>query len=286
MARSKDYIIVAQLKPCLLTDRSKDYMTVAQLKPWLLTDRSKDYIIVAQLKPWPLTDRSKDYMIVAQLKPCLLTDRSKDYMIGVGEERRMSPTSSVSNLGKITSHLQEKTLQQSRPISCWYIQIHIADVPEEFMTSYKQGLPVVVFGLLSHEHKISVINFLLKRVPEYRPPIKSKDRLIFHVGFRRYSACPVFSQHTNASKHKFERFFAHDMVTMATNFAPISFPPCPVLVFKEQRDGQHELIATGSLHSVNPDRIVTKRIVLSGHPFKINKRSAFVRYMFFNRGGY
>lgn len=61
---------------------------------------------------------------------------------------------------------------------------------------------MVMFGLLPHEHKMSVLNFLLKRVPEYRPPIKSKDRLVFHVGFRRYSACPVFSQHTNANKHK------------------------------------------------------------------------------------
>jgi len=34
---------------------------------------------------------------------------------------------------------------------------------------------------------------------------------------------------------------------------------------------------------VNPDRIIAKRVVLSGYLFKVMKHSAVVRFMFFNR---
>jgi len=83
---------------------------------------------------------------------------------------------------------------------------------------------------------------------------------------------------------KFERFFRPRQTLVATCFGPISYPPSSVLAFKEFADGRQELVATGSLLSVNPDRIVLKRIVLSGHPFKIHKRSAVIRFMFFNPG--
>lgn len=98
-------------------------------------------------------------------------------------------------------------------------------------------------------------------------------------GFRRFKARPVYSSHTNAKCHKFERFLALGSVSVMTAFAPIDYPPAPILLFNLSG----ELLATGSLLSVNPSRLVIKRVVLTGIPYKIHKRSAVIRHMFFNR---
>ncbi|KAK0071757.1 hypothetical protein PV325_012409 [Microctonus aethiopoides] len=47
------------------------------------------------------------------------------------------------------------------------------------------------------------LNVLLKRKHDIdAQPIKPKEGLIFQCGCRRFSACQVFSEHTNGSKHK------------------------------------------------------------------------------------
>ncbi|XP_037091319.1 pre-rRNA-processing protein TSR1 homolog [Pollicipes pollicipes] len=165
-----------------------------------------------------------------------------------------------------------------------YVSLRLLNVPSYLWSSRDPAAPLVVFGLLAHEQKMSVLNCVIQRhASGHQRPIRAKERLVFHVGFRRFAAAPVFSQHTNGDKHKMERFFRADSAVVATMFAPIVYGPAPVLVMQEDRDGSQDLVATGSVLSVNPDRIVTKRVVLSGHPFKINKRSAVARYMFFNR---
>ncbi|XP_040577457.1 pre-rRNA-processing protein TSR1 homolog [Lepeophtheirus salmonis] len=163
----------------------------------------------------------------------------------------------------------------------WYVSMYIRGVSEDTWKSKIEGRPLYVFSLLPHENKMSIINIVVKKTPASRGVVvKSKEPIIVHVGTRRFCVNPIFSQHTNGSKHKYERFWNTDGAVVMTMFAPITFPPSPVLVFKP---GQEELLGTGSLLSADPNRLVIKRAVLSGHPFKVNKRSCVVRFMFFNR---
>ncbi|KAG2159242.1 uncharacterized protein EDB93DRAFT_1324701 [Suillus bovinus] len=42
-----------------------------------------------------------------------------------------------------------------------------------------------------------------------------------------------------------------------------------------------ELVATGMFMNPDTTRIIAKRVILTGHPFKVHKKTATVRYMFF-----
>ncbi|CAG8815329.1 38627_t:CDS:10 [Gigaspora margarita] len=168
-----------------------------------------------------------------------------------------------------------------------YITLHIANVPKEVAESYSPSRPFIVFGLFEYEHKTSVLNFFITRNGEYEEPIKSKDPLIMHCGFRRYLVRPLYSQNTLGGKgtnnvHKYEKFINPGRSYIATIYGPINFGNLPVTFYKDTGDNAPILVANGFFLNADPKRIIAKRIILTGYPFKINKKSAVVRYMFFN----
>ncbi|NXP38589.1 TSR1 protein, partial [Leiothrix lutea] len=120
----------------------------------------------------------------------------------------------------------------------WYVTLHVCNVPVSVMESFKEGKPLVLFSLLPHEQKMSVLNFLVRRHPGNSEPVRAKEELIFHCGFRRFRASPLFSQHTSADKHKLERFLRPDAALVVTVYAPITFPPASVLLFKQRSNGE------------------------------------------------
>merc|ERR1711907_390258 len=103
----------------------------------------------------------------------------------------------------------------------------------DYVEKYSEtGMPLTIWSLIEHENKMSVVNFALKMDADLAMPIKSKERLIFDVGTRCFAARPIFSEHSNANKQKFERFAQPGAVVIASILAPVQFPPALVTVYK------------------------------------------------------
>jgi len=145
--------------------------------------------------------------------------------------------------------------------------------------------PIVLFGLMSHETKMTVVHAVLIRPSGSEGPAlrSKKDPLSLSCGFRRFSVRPIYSEHSTGKKHRLLRFFRAGDTAVASFLAPVLFGPAPVLAFQTGMDGSPQLVAAGPLLSCDPDRIVLKRALLSGHPFRIMTRGAVVRFMFFNQ---
>ncbi|KAK6933908.1 Ribosome biogenesis protein BMS1/TSR1, C-terminal [Dillenia turbinata] len=168
-----------------------------------------------------------------------------------------------------------------------YVRLHIKDVPvgvASKLCNLTWRTPVIACGLLQHESKMSVLHFSIKKLETYTAPIKAKEELIFHVGFRQFIARPIFSSdNINSDKQKMERFLHAGRFSVASIYAPISFPPLPLIALKSVEDASSPMVAAvGSLRSIDPDRIILKRIILTGYPQRVSKVKASVRYMFHN----
>ena len=179
-----------------------------------------------------------------------------------------------------------------------YVTITLEGVSPSSYSRVSPDTILTAVSLLPHENKISVLHMGLSQSSKCERdeeiPVKSKDVLTFRCGWRTWQNRPVFSQNNlNCDKHKFERFMPTNGAFFATTvFGPVTYAPCPVLMFRESAetgedhggdDGKRrELLAHGSMIGADADRIVMKRIILTGYPTRVHKRHATVKYMFYN----
>ncbi|KAK5136826.1 hypothetical protein LTR08_001748 [Meristemomyces frigidus] len=163
--------------------------------------------------------------------------------------------------------------------------------------------PTALFSLLRHEHKHTAVNASISLASDYPAPLKSKEQLIMQCGPRRLVVNPLFSQAGNTPNnvHKFDRFLHPGRTAVASFIGPVLWGSVPCLYFRQRSAHQPgddaiedlaqslhdkpamlDLIATGTILPPSPSRIITKRIILTGHPFKMHKKLVTIRYMFFH----
>ncbi|EOY15233.1 Pre-rRNA-processing protein TSR1 isoform 3 [Theobroma cacao] len=186
------------------------------------------------------------------------------------------------NFARTQKHVIAKALEMeqesrdNRVPAGSYARIYIKDIPLDIaskLCAVSRRAPIILCGLLQHESKMSVLHFSIKKHDSYDAPIKSKEEFIFHVGFRQFVARPIFStDNVNSDKHKMERFLHAGRFSIASIYAPISFPPLPLIVLKGAGGASTPTVAAvGSLRSIDPDRIVLKKIILTGYPQRVSK---------------
>ncbi|KEF55321.1 uncharacterized protein A1O9_08975 [Exophiala aquamarina CBS 119918] len=182
-------------------------------------------------------------------------------------------------------------------------EIELRDVPFSLAST---PAPASLYSLLRHEHKHAVINLNLTLNSDYDTPLKSKDELVVQIGHRRLLINPILSAagQTPNDVHKFDRFLHPGRTAIATFTGPLTWGSVPVLVFRRPAPSEDaapalndsmtdqtasispptlQLIGTATTIPPSHHRVVAKRIVLTGAPFKIHKKLVTVRYMFFNR---
>ena len=182
------------------------------------------------------------------------------------------------------------------------IQVELLDVPSSLQLAPK---PTSFFSLLRHEHRHTVVNLNMTLDSSISEPIKAKEELVVQIGPRRLVVNPVFSAGgtTPNDVHKFERFLHPGRSVVASFIGPLTWGSIPVLVFQRTAPSDDvapvlvdgiatdnlpsesaalRLIGTATTVPPSNSRVIAKRIILTGHPYKIHKKLVTVRYMFFN----
>ena len=167
------------------------------------------------------------------------------------------------------------------------VNVHLRSVPLAIRASYDPAFqPLALHSLLRHERKRTVVNFSITLSSTHPKPLKSKESLILQCGSRRFTIYPLYSQSgtTPNNVHKYMRYLHPGQTAIATFIAPLTWGPVPALFFLPSTEAETplSLIATGTSLPPDPNRVIAKRLILTGHPYKIHKKLVTVRYMFFN----
>lgn len=182
------------------------------------------------------------------------------------------------------------------------VTVHLNVTAEQRAEVESLPQPAALFSLLRHEHKRTVVNASMTLQSDFPSPLRSKTEVIMQCGPRRLLIKPLFSQAGNTPNnvHKFERYLHPGRTAVASFIAPVCWGSVPCLYFlrsgSDTTDALEDLaqamtqdpkvvvepIATGTLLPPATSRVIAKRIILAGHPYKIHKRVVTIRYMFFH----
>lgn len=163
-----------------------------------------------------------------------------------------------------------------------YVRVEVETVPCELITNLDPTYPLIIGGLLHGEENIGYVQTRIKKHRWYSKILKSKDPLIFSVGWRRFQTLPIFSKLEDNLRNRMLKYTPEHVACMAHFWGPITPQGTGVLAIQDvaTRISGFRIAATGSIVEMDKSTQIMKKLKLTGVPMKIYKKTAFIKDMF------